>query len=96
LKVAPAGLGIPRAVRRNDVLGRLGSDEFALLLIEPSLANARRKALSLARDLATAPPEVDGTPIPPGASFGLAAYDGTEDQEALLRRADMAMYAQKR
>jgi hypothetical protein len=43
-----------------------------------------RKAPSLARDLATAPPEVDGTPIPPSASFGLAADDGTEDQEVRL------------
>jgi diguanylate cyclase (GGDEF)-like protein len=83
-------------VRRNDVVGRLGGDEFALLLIDASLANARRKAVSLARDLATAPPEVDGTPIPLSASFGLATYDGNEDQEALLHRADMAMYTQKR
>jgi diguanylate cyclase (GGDEF)-like protein len=83
-------------VRRNDVVGRLGGDEFALLLIGASLANARRKAMALARDLTTAPPEVDGTPIPLSASFGLAAYDGNEDQEALLHRADMAMYTQKR
>jgi diguanylate cyclase (GGDEF)-like protein len=83
-------------IRRNDVVGRLGGDEFALLLIGASLANARRKAQSLARDLAVSPPEVDGIHIPLSASFGLAAYDGNEDQEALLHRADMAMYAQKR
>jgi diguanylate cyclase (GGDEF)-like protein len=83
-------------VRKNDVVGRLGGDEFALLLIDASLANARRKAVGLARDLTAIPPEIDGVPIPLSASFGLAAYDGGEDQEALLHRADMAMYTQKR
>jgi GGDEF domain-containing protein len=29
-------------------------------------------------------------------SFGFAAYDGSEDPETLLHRADMAMYAEKR
>ena len=88
--------GLRRRVRKNDVVGRLGGDEFALLLIGASLPNARRKCLSLARSLGTTPPEIDGLPIPLNASFGLAHYDGSEDQEALLHRADMAMYAQKR
>jgi len=88
--------GLRRRVRKNDVVGRLGGDEFALLLIGASLPNARRKCLSLSRSLASAPPELDGTPIPLSASFGLAVYDGSEDHEALLHRADMAMYEQKR
>ncbi len=83
-------------VRRNDVVGRLGGDEFALLLIGASLVNARRKCQGLARDLASAPPEIDGSPVPLSASFGAVAYRGDEDQEALLHRADMAMYAEKR
>ncbi len=85
-----------RRVRKNDVVGRLGGDEFALLLIGASLANARRKCLYLARALTGSPPAIEGTPIPLSASFGLVQYDGSEDQEALLHRADMAMYAQKR
>ncbi|HXY99563.1 MAG TPA: GGDEF domain-containing protein [Stellaceae bacterium] len=88
--------GLRRRVRKNDVVGRLGGDEFALLLIGASLANARRKCLSLARMLTGSPPTVDGSPIPLSASFGVAHYDGSEDQETLLHRADMAMYAQKR
>ena len=85
-----------RRVRKNDVVGRLGGDEFALLLIGATLGNARRKCSCLARDLNARPPEIDGAPIPLSASFGLAQYDGSEDQEALLHRADMAMYEQKR
>jgi diguanylate cyclase (GGDEF)-like protein len=89
-------IGLRRRVRKNDVVGRLGGDEFALLLIGATLPNARRKCLYLSRSLNNAPPEIDGVPIPLSASFGLALYDGSEDQEALLHRADMAMYAQKR
>ncbi|HWI26786.1 MAG TPA: GGDEF domain-containing protein [Stellaceae bacterium] len=85
-----------RRVRKNDVAARLGGDEFALLLIGASLANARRKCVSLARSLSTSPPQVDGAPILLSASFGLAQYDGSEDPEALLHRADMEMYGQKR
>jgi len=85
-----------RRIRKNDVVGRLGGDEFALLLIGSSLANARRKCQCLARTFATAPPQVDGNAIPLGMSFGLAAYDGGEDYEALMHRADMAMYEDKR
>jgi diguanylate cyclase (GGDEF)-like protein len=85
-----------RRVRKNDVVGRLGGDEFALLLIGATLANARRKCLALGHDLAASPPVIDGHAIPVSASFGLAAYDGATDEEALLHRADMAMYAEKR
>jgi len=83
-------------VRRNDVVARLGGDEFALLLIGATLANARRKCRSLARELTVTPPEIDGSPVPLSASFGAVAYGGDEDQDALLHRADMAMYAEKR
>ena len=82
-------------VRRNDVVGRLGGDEFAILLIGASLANAQEKCSCLARALATAPPQVDGASIALDASFGYVAYDGSEDQETLLHRGDMAMYAEK-
>jgi diguanylate cyclase (GGDEF)-like protein len=85
-----------RRVRKNDVVARLGGDEFALLLIGATLANARRKCACLTRTLLNAPPEVEGVPIPLSASFGLTPFHGSEDPEALLHRADMAMYAQKR
>jgi diguanylate cyclase (GGDEF)-like protein len=85
-----------RRVRENDVVGRLGGDEFALLLIGATLPNARRKCMQLGRTLVGSPPSVEGLPIPLDISFGLAAYDGSEDQEALLHRADMAMYDEKR
>lgn len=83
-------------VRKNDVVGRLGGDEFALLLIGATLPNARRKCLCFSRALVATPPRIDDLAVPLSVSFGIAAYDGSEDPEALLHRADMAMYAEKR
>ena len=83
-------------VRRNDVVGRLGGDEFAVLLIGAGLAEARRKCACFARALAETPPSIDGTGLMLRASFGCAGFDGGEEQETLLHRADMAMYAEKR
>jgi diguanylate cyclase (GGDEF)-like protein len=83
-------------IRKNDVVGRLGGDEFALLLIGASLAHGRRRSQGLARALVALPPEIDGAPIPLSASFGTVPYRGDAEQEALLHRADMAMYEEKR
>lgn len=76
-----------RKIRKMDAAGRLGGDEFALMLIGVSPAAARRKCQWLERVIGT---------IGVGASFGLATFDGEESEEAVLHRADMAMYEAKR
>lgn len=76
-----------RKIRKMDAAGRLGGDEFALMLVGVSLAAARRKCQWLERVIGT---------IGVGASFGLATFDGEESEEAVLHRADMAMYEAKR
>jgi len=73
--------------RKMDAVARIGGDEFALLLIGAPLASAARKCQDLGSALAA---------IGLKASFGAAEYDGREDEDAVLHRADMAMYAEKR
>jgi diguanylate cyclase (GGDEF)-like protein len=85
-----------RSVRKMDVVARLGGDEFALMLIGADLMSAQRRAQSFARGIATIAPSVNGLAVPLSASFGLAAFDGSEDEEAVLLRADSTMYAEKR
>lgn len=85
-----------RQLRRTDAVARLGGDEFGFLLTGALLPTARNKAETLERSIATLDLAVDGAPIKLSASFGLVAYDGSETEEALLHRADMAMYAEKR
>lgn len=81
------GVVLRRKIRKTDAAGRLGGDEFALMLAGVSLAAARRKCQWLERVIGT-------TGL--GASFGFATFDGEESEEAVLHRADMAMYEAKR
>lgn len=90
-----AGL-LSRRVRKMDAVARLGGDEFAILLIGADLSVAQQKCQMLARALVNSPPHVKGRPIELGASFGAADYDGSDNEEEVLHRADMAMYADKR
>jgi diguanylate cyclase (GGDEF)-like protein len=83
-------------VRKMDVAARLGGDEFAVLLIGATLANAQRRSQCFARSIAKLVPRMNGWTTPLSASFGLATFDGGEDEEVVLHRADMAMYAEKR
>jgi diguanylate cyclase (GGDEF)-like protein len=83
-------------VRPGDTVARLGGDEFALLLEDghdDPAAVARRLAATI-----RSPTTLAGHSQPVGASFGLviAAPDRQPDAEALLRDADLAMYAAKR
>jgi len=83
-----------RHVRRSDTVARLGGDEFAILLIGAHLVAARRKAHALAQLIAGTSFSAATGKV--GISFGLAAYAGEETPDALMNRADMAMYSQKR
>lgn len=84
-------------LRVPDSVGRLGGDEFLVLIedaAEPSAAGAVAAKLSRALH---GPFEVQGEPVPTSASIGVAVYplDG-QDFETLLRHADAAMYEAKR
>ncbi|MBZ9700372.1 MULTISPECIES: sensor domain-containing diguanylate cyclase [unclassified Mesorhizobium] len=76
--------------------GRIGGEEFAVLLPLTDLAAAR--LLAEAVRVAYSAGGVDG--LPPGtkvtASFGVAARSGDEALEPLMRRADEALYKAKK
>jgi diguanylate cyclase (GGDEF)-like protein len=82
-----------RAVRQADVVGRLGGDEFGVLLPETDGATAQAAADRLATGIRAV---FRGTPSVT-ASIGVVAVSGTEaDADALLHAADQAMYEAKR
>jgi diguanylate cyclase (GGDEF)-like protein len=85
-------------VRATDFVGRLGGDEFAVLLPRTSSQNGARRARALRRLLNPAMIFWNGGTLTVGASFGMEAYDGDPGRcaEAVLSRADSAMYAHKR
>jgi diguanylate cyclase (GGDEF)-like protein len=83
-------------VREDDVVARIGGDEFTVIL--PDVKNPR-EAGSVARKLIQSLSrrfEIDGHTIYTGASVGIAMYpdDGVRGAE-LLKMADTAMYRAK-
>jgi diguanylate cyclase (GGDEF)-like protein len=83
-------------VSPDDLVARLGGDEFAVLLDQhPADAEpAGHRILAALRE----PFPIDGHRIGVGASIGLVVPDPGEPMsaDALLRRADAAMYSSKR
>lgn len=84
-------------LRAMDVLGRLGGDEFIVLLPELTAPEqAQQVADKLHRALA-APWEIHNHAITVDASIGIAcAPNDAQDGQTLIRYADMAMYEAKR
>jgi len=82
--------------RNVDLSGRLGGEEFALLMPETSAIAARLAAERLRRAIAAIPPELSGVPHQVTASFGIAALNAHDTSiDGLVARADAALYRAK-
>jgi diguanylate cyclase (GGDEF)-like protein len=83
-------------LRPDDTVARLGGDEFAVLLTGADAMRAERVARRLL-DALDAPFDLAGNTLDVGGSIGIAVSpEHATDPDALLRRADIAMYAAKR
>jgi len=84
------------ALRVGDTVGRLGGDEFGVILPEVRQAqDAARVAEKIAASLA-APFDIDGREIFASGSMGITVYpNDSDDAETLVRNADTAMYRAK-
>jgi diguanylate cyclase (GGDEF)-like protein/PAS domain S-box-containing protein len=83
-------------IRRSDILGRLGGEEFGVCMPAVSLSEAKALAERLRRSIAGAPFETPGGPISITVSIGVAAFKNDSNLTQLIERADAAMYAAKR
>lgn len=82
--------------RQNDLLGRLGGEEFAVLLDDVDEERARSAAERLRRNVEKRPLRLDGESIPVTVSVGVAVLEPTDrDFDDLLRRADRAVLKAK-
>ena len=82
--------------RAQDMFGRLGGEEFALLLPETGLAQAKIVAERIQKTWEQTPSRVEGNLIRSTVSIGVAEV-GTSDTSIgdVLRRADRMMYKAK-
>ena len=76
-------------VRDSDVVGRMGGDEFAVVLAQADRPTAEAKAATLAQAI-----EAVGNGLK--VSYGVRELSPDVDPEALIADADAAMFAAKR
>lgn len=80
-------------MRQGDMIARLGGDEFAVLLPQgaPRPLELGRRLIQLINAETT----IEGVPVSPGASMGIAEATTGHDADMLLQEADTAMYVAK-
>ena len=82
-------------VRREDAVGRLGGDEFLVVIKTAKLDDIINLTQRIADELSTTN-KVDGFELRATASLGIAVYpDDGGDVGTLMQRADLAMYKAK-
>ncbi|PKO57079.1 MAG: hypothetical protein CVU28_00590, partial [Betaproteobacteria bacterium HGW-Betaproteobacteria-21] len=87
---------IRQTLRKTDTIGRLGGEEFAILLPGDGIDGALELAERLRSRLEASPVLSDGALISITVSIGIAALVRTDDtSDAPLQRADVALYAAK-
>jgi len=86
-----------RLLRDEDLLGRLGGEEFAVVLVQPPIEATLTVAERLRQSIEAQAIEHDGRPIPVTVSLGIAELgNGIDSLDQLITRADACLYTAKR
>lgn len=86
-----------QSMREVDVVGRLGGEEFAILMPDTTAEAAIQAAERIRKAIEELELDVDGQRIAVTASFGVAVFEKTGDDTIhdLFTRADRALYRAK-
>ncbi|PWF23174.1 sensor domain-containing diguanylate cyclase [Corticimicrobacter populi] len=84
------------SLRAHDLAGRLGGEEFVLLLPDTSLAQSIDIAERIRLAIAEQPAHTDAGEVSFTASFGIATLSSPPNPETCLEQADSALYLAKR
>jgi diguanylate cyclase (GGDEF)-like protein len=84
-------------VRDSDLVGRMGGDEFAVLVVTPIGRPAVARLADRLHSAVVRPYDIDGVRVSLGCSIGVAMHPADGDAAIdLLKSADLAMYRAKR
>jgi diguanylate cyclase (GGDEF)-like protein/PAS domain S-box-containing protein len=83
------------AMRDEDMVARVGGDEFAVLAEGPIDENGVARVLTRLLDLVRQPIQCDQDVLHVHVSFGVVLWHGDEKSADLFRRADLALYQAK-
>jgi diguanylate cyclase (GGDEF)-like protein/PAS domain S-box-containing protein len=94
--LAQVAARLQTAVRDGDLVGRVGGDEFIVMLARTKDAREAQAIAGRIREAIIAPYVIADREIAVGASVGIALAGADLDSNALLRHADVAMHVAKR
>lgn len=83
-------------LRESDAVGRLGGDEFGLLMLNAGVEEGREKARKLSAAMVDEGFTWEGTRVALGGSFGVRGWSDHSDAEVWLAEADAAMWLRKK
>lgn len=93
--IKEVGARAAKALRQRDLVGRIGGEEFAVLLPRADIETARVACERLREAIAGAPIVHGDAIIPVTASIGVAEFRRGEDSDNLMICADAALYEAK-
>jgi diguanylate cyclase (GGDEF)-like protein len=89
-------LSLRQHTRREDIIGRLGGEEFCVILVGLGEADAVLLAERIRAEIEVLPIEFEAQAIPVTASFGLVPPELLQDNfDEVLKNADQVMYQAK-
>jgi len=86
---------LSKGVRHSDVVARIGGDEFGILLECSDEGSAQETAARLIDQISECDFMHDGEALPLGVAIGVGMITALDTAEAIMDRADEAMYARK-
>lgn len=87
---------LSEGVRETDSVGRVGGDEFVVILTRAPWEDGLKRARILEAQLNSTAVNIDGRTIMVRASCGTQTYGSDDDAPSVLDRADNEMYRRKR
>lgn len=90
------GTVLKNSVRSTDTVGRLGGDEFGVILTRATREQAQMRAEAISTSIMAAPLDYNGHKIKLSIAYGVCEVTATGDIEAELSSADRAMYEHKK